>query len=141
MNSKILLRMAAVLMLLHSVGHTSMSLMWRDSYVPKEVVQKMQDVQFRTMYKADITMADFFTGASCFGIILVLFIAVLLWILSGMKDKSAVRLLWIVEIAIILHAVVELIYYFPVALIFCVPSAILVFIAILGVKKLATQQA
>ena len=142
MSAKLLLRIAAVFMLTHSVGHILMSFSWQKGYVPTEVVQKMQEVKFRNMYNADITMADLYTGASCFGIILVLLIGSLLWILSDRNniDIFAVRVLWIVEIAIILHVLVELIYYFPIALIFCIPSAIFVLIAIFRINKLKTQQ-
>jgi hypothetical protein len=142
MSAKVLLRIAAIFMLTHSVGHILMCLSWQKGNVPTEVVQKMQEIKFRNMYNANITMANLYTGASCFGIILVLLIGALLWILSGRKsmDIFAVRVLWTVEIAIILHVLVELIYYFPIALIFCIPSAIFVLIAIIRINKLKTQQ-
>ena len=132
--SKVLLRIASVLMLLHSVGHISGLITWQKS-IPPDVVQKMQEVHYRFMYKDGLTMADFYTGASVFGVILIVFIAVLLWMLSDSKDKLAVRLLWTIAIVIGLHAAVELIYFFPIALIFCVISAVLVLIAIFQIKK------
>jgi hypothetical protein len=143
MSAKLLLKIAAVFMLTHSASHILLCFSWQKSYVPTEVVQKMQEIKFHNMmFNADLTMADLYTGASCFGIILVLLIGSLLWILSDRYSMNifAVKVLWIVEIAIILHVLVELIYYFPIALIFCIPSAIFVLIAIIRINKLKTQQ-
>jgi uncharacterized membrane protein len=138
MSSKIFLRIAAIVMLLHCVGHTIGVATWQnpDGEIPIEVVQKMQDVQFNFMGKDGSTMAEFYTGFGYCGTILMLFIAVLLWIFSGRKDKSVTKELWVTGLAIVLLAVIEIIYFFPFAVAFCVISAVLVFISIFFINKM-----
>ena len=86
-------------MLTHSVSHILLCFSWQNGYVPTEVVQKMQEIKFHNMmFNTDLTMADLYTGVSCFGIILVLLIGSLLWILSDRNSINifSVKVLWIV---------------------------------------------
>jgi len=137
MSSKILLRIAAAVMLLHSVGHTFGVMTWQDpnGEIPTEVVQKMQDVQFSFMGKDGSTMAEFYSGFGYCGTILTVFIAALLWIFSGWKDKSVTKTLWVTGLATVMLAVVEMIYFFPMAVALCLLTAILIFISIFLIKK------
>jgi heme A synthase len=95
----------------------------------------MQTIQFSFMGKDGCTMADFYSGASFCGTLFLLLVAVFLWMLSGRKDKQAVQLLWIVVTAIALLGVIEIVYFFPFAVSFCVFVATLVLTAILKLKK------
>ena len=119
-------------MLLHSFGHTFGLLTWQDPNgdIPIEVVQKMQNVKFSFMGKDGSTMADFYSGASYCGTLLLLLIAAILWTLSDRKDQLVVKQLWIIASAIVLLGIVEAIYFFPFAVSFCVISATLIFIAL-----------
>jgi heme A synthase len=132
MSSKNLLRIAAVVILLHSFGHTAGLLTWQaaNGDVPSEVVQKMQEVQFSFMFKNGCTMADFYSGAACCGTLFLLLVAVMLWTLSGRKDTLTINLLWIIAMAIVLLGVIEIVYFFPFAVSFCIIAAALVFMAI-----------
>ena len=132
MSTKILIRIAAAIMLLHSFGHTFGLLTWQDPNgdIPYDVVQKMQTVQFSFMGKDGSTMADFYSGASYCGTLLLLLIAVLLWTLSDRNDKSAIKQLWIISTAIVFLGIIELIYFFPFAVSFCVVAAVLLFFSL-----------
>jgi len=138
MKPKILLRIAALIMLFHCVGHTVGVLTWQrpNGSIPSEVVQKMQEVQFGFMGKDGSTMANFYSGFGYSATIMLLFIVALLWLLSGMSDKSAAKILWIVAIAIILLSADEMIFFFPMAVTFSLVSAVLVVISIFKINKM-----
>jgi hypothetical protein len=137
MSSKLLLRIAAVVILLHSFGHTAGLLTWQatNGDVPSEVVQKMQEIQFSFMFKNGCTMADFYSGASWCGVLFLLLVAIMLWTLSNRDDKLTVKLLWFIATAIALLGVIEIVYFFPFAVSFCAIAATLVFISIFKLKK------
>ena len=141
MKSKLLLRIAAIIMLLHGAFHTMGVATWQQpgGDIPSQVVQTMQDIQFNFMGKDASTMAEFYSGFGYCGTIFLLFIAALLWIVSGWKDRSVTKILWITGFAIVLLAVDEIIYFFPMAVAFCLVSAALVFISIRLKSKEAKQ--
>ena len=140
MNAKLLLRIAAVVMLFHGVGHTVGVATWEspdgDVYrqIP-QVVSAMQDTEFSFMGKDGATMAGFYSGFGYCGTIFLVFVALLLWILAGWKDKSVTPILWITGLAIVALAVLEIIYFFPMAVAFCLISAALVFTSIILINK------
>jgi hypothetical protein len=137
MNAKILLRIAAVIMLLHGAGHTMGVATWQDpnGNIPYEVVQRMRDMQFSFMGKSGATMAAFYSGFGYCTTILLLLIAALLWIFSDWRDKSVTKILWVICAAIVSLAVVELIYFFPMAVAFCLSSAALILTSIVLINK------
>lgn len=136
MKAKLLLRIAAIIMLLHGIGHTIGVATWKSKGdVPVQVVQVMQDVQFTFMGKSGSTMAGFYSGFGYCGTIFLLFLAVLLWVLSAWKDKSANKILWVTAIAILTLAVDEIIYFFLMAVVFCLVSAALVLLSIWQFNK------
>lgn len=141
MKSKILLRIAAVIMLLHAAGHTVGVATWQKpgGDIPSQVVQVMQSEQFSFMGKEGSTMAGFYSGFGYCCTVFLLFIAVLLWTLSGWKDRTANKILWPTGFAILLLAAIEIVWFFPMAVAFCVVSAALVFISIFLIDKSANQ--
>ncbi|MCL2592011.1 MAG: hypothetical protein FWD82_01475 [Defluviitaleaceae bacterium] len=115
--TKILLRIAAGMMLLHGLGliigtFTQSS----SSGIPYDMV-------------------NFIRGATFSGILLVLLLAALLWVLSSIKDKSGIKLLCIVAVAMLLLGIIEIIYFFPY--IVCIIPAALTFIALFKLRKLS----
>ena len=135
-TTKLLLRIAAIIMLLHAIGHTLGIITWQmpNGKIPADLVQKMQDTHFLFQGK-DATMAAFFSGHGYAGAILLVFLFSILWVLSGWKDKKSIPILGLVCIAILLLAIDEVLYFFPMAVAFSVLSAALVFISILKIKK------
>ena len=141
MNSKLFLRIAAVVMLLHCAGHTLGIATWQDSNgkIPTEVVQIMQYVQFSFMGKNGSTMAEFYSGFGYIGTVFMLFIVILLWQLSCWKDKSVVPILGITATAIALLTIIEIVYFFPMAVVFCFTTSLFVFLAISKINKMETK--
>ncbi len=137
-TSKLLLRIAAVIMFLHATGHTLGVITWqnRDNTIPVDVIQKMEDTHFSFQGK-DATLAAFFSGHGYAGTILLLLITTLLWILSDSADKNSTKTLWVLGIAIVLLGVIEMLYFFPLAVAFSFISAALVFFSINRIKKSA----
>lgn len=141
MKPKILLKIAAIIMLLHALGHTVGVATWKTKGdVPTQVIQTMQESEFNFMGKESSTMAGFYTGFGYCGTILLLFIASLLWTVSCWKDRStAIPILWLTACSILSLAVVEIIYFFPMAVAFCVISVILVFLSIWKFNKTSKE--
>jgi len=115
MNTKILLRISAVILLLHALVLT-FGVFWN-------------------YHNSDIYETDnWILGASLCGILLVLLLATLLWVLACKTDKSAIKLLWIVATATLLLGIIEIIFFFPYVM--CIVPAILAFIALFKLNKL-----
>ena len=139
MNSKLLLRIAAVLMLLHGIGHTFGVATWNDpegdiaKQVP-QVVRMMQSEELNFM-GIESTMGAFYEGFGYCGTIFLIFLAVLLWVLACWKDKSIIKILWVTCGAIVALAVLEMIYFFPMAWMFCLIAAALIVVSIFQIKK------
>jgi len=136
MNPKILLRIAAIVLFFHAIGHSMGTFAWQADFsdIPSEVVAKMYQDQFNFMGK-ETTMASLFTGNGIGGLISLLLMSVLLWAVSGWNNKQAVTVLWIIGCAIIALAVCEIIYFFPMAYAFCFVAAALVFFSIFKISK------
>ena len=139
MSSKILLRIAALLLLLHGIGYTFGVATWKDTngdiakQIP-EVVRLMQseNVNFKGI---DSTMARFYDGFGYCGTIFLFFLAILLWILACRKDKSVIKILWVTCGAIVALAMLEMIYFFPMAWMFCLISTALIVVSIFQIQK------
>ena len=120
MSSKILLRIAAGIMLFHGLvlffGAVYMLLTGKN---PTEGIPP--------------EMADFFVGASFCGHLLTFLLAALLWTLSCRQDKSAVQQLWIVATATVLLGIIEIVYFFPY--IICILPGAIAFVALFKLKK------
>jgi hypothetical protein len=136
MKTKLLLRIAAGLMVFHALGHTRAIATWQNpgSAVPAELIEKMQTIHF-SFKGNDSTMAAFYSGNGYAATILLLLIAALLWIVSDWENKAAVKLLWPAALSVILLAVIELIYFFPLAVIISLITAGLVFFSIFKLSK------
>src|SRR5258707_13078818 len=118
---KLLTRIASGIMLLHAIGHTMGIVTWQDpaGKIPADVVRKMQETHF-LFGDQDATMVRFFSGHGYAGTILLLLIVTLLWSVAGWSERSAINILWIIGIAICALAVDELVYFFPMAVLFSV---------------------
>lgn len=66
-------------------------------------------------------------------------VARLLCAISGSRDGSATKVMWATGTAIVLLAVDEIIYFFPLATAFCVVSANLVSLSIFLIRKTTDQ--
>jgi hypothetical protein len=137
-TSRLLLRIASILMFFHAVGHTLGVITWQkqNGKIPFGVVQIMQNMHFSFQGK-DSTMAAFFSGHGYAGAILLLLITSILWLLSDSNDKNSTKILRVTGFAIVLLAIDEQLYFFPMAVAFSLIAAVLVFISIRLINKAA----
>jgi hypothetical protein len=113
MKNKLLLRIAAVLLFLHAIGHSFGAFNWKKA--PNEAVGKvilgMQTVSFEFMGRTTF-LASFYEGYGMIMIFVLLFVAVLLWQLSSVSQKALIAP---VAVFLLLLAITEYIYFFPFA--------------------------
>lgn len=129
MNSKILLRIAAGLMLFHTIGHTMGALSWDQPASPAAglVIKGMQAAHFNFMGRYT-TIASFYEGYGVIMIFMLLLISVVLWLLSGETGNAlTVRLLIPLAVFLLLLAIAEFIYFFP----FAAGISLLAYVAVL----------
>lgn len=113
-RASLLLRIAAVIMLLHSIGHIVGASGWQNpnGKVPADVVQKMQNTHFN-IKGADTTMAMSFSGMSYMASIFLLLITAVLWMSSTRTGREGSGILLMIAAATACLAVVEFIFFFP----------------------------
>ncbi len=139
MKPKLLLRIASILMLLHTIGHTIGSLTWKDSPDPAvaKVVQGMINQHFEFMGRS-ATIAMFYSGYGFILICVLLFVVALLWVLSNHASnqpltKQVALLLFLFLLAL---AIIEYICFFVLPGALSLLAAISTGIALIKINKL-----
>jgi hypothetical protein len=119
---KLSLRIAAILMLLHTAGHTVGALTWKNAPNASvaAVVTGMENEHFDFMRRS-LTLASFFSGYAYSMIGVLLLVSILLWILSTEPNK---RLIAVLGIFLLFLAVIEFVYFFPFAAVFSLLAGI-----------------
>ena len=113
--AKILLKIAAIIMLLHGLW------LLVGTFTQTTSVDMPDNV------------AQFMIGATFCGILLTLLLAGLFWAFSAIKDKTETKYLLIVTTATFFLGIIEIIYFFPYVV--SIIPAILAFIALLKLRK------
>lgn len=128
MKAKVLLRIAAVLMLLHTAGHTVGALTWKDAPNARvaAVVAGMQQEHFQFMGRS-LTLGSFYEGYGFAMIGVLLLISGLLWLLSATPVRGMILLS---GLFLVFMGVIELIYFFPFAAAFSLLAGLLSLIAL-----------
>jgi hypothetical protein len=123
---KILLRIAAIIMLLHNVGHTIGHVGWKNetAEVNRRAIDAMVSNEFDFMGERS-SYARFFDGYGYAGTITLLLAMVVLWMLSGNQSVLAKQLAFVMAIFLLSWAIMELMYFFPFAAAFSFVAAIL----------------
>ncbi|CAN5406881.1 hypothetical protein BH09BAC6_BH09BAC6_12510 [soil metagenome] len=115
---KILLRIAAILMLIHSVGHTIGQSGWTKTTDPvqQEVIRQMTGPKFMFM-GVQRSMGNYFDGYGNALTISLLVFLISLWLVSGelAANPLAKKLSLFLSIALLAWAADEFIYIFPFA--------------------------
>jgi len=113
MKAKLLLRIAAAMVLLHTIGHTMGTLTWKQApnNAVAQVISGMQNNHFDFMGRSS-SLAGFYEGFGMSMILVLLFVSILLWLLSAAPVKSLVALVGVFLVGL---TVVEYIYFFPLA--------------------------
>jgi hypothetical protein len=120
MKPKRLLRIAAIFMFLHAIGHTFGALGWRKApnKAIAKVIDAMQTNHFDFMGRS-ASLANFYEGYGITMIFVLLFLSLLLWLLSSeAANPLAAKLLIPLTAFLIIMAIVEYIYFFPFAAMF-----------------------
>ena len=141
MKSKLLLRMASVVVIFHDLGHSFGMLGWRHSPDPlkQEVINQMLGHKSPFM-GADRSMADYFEGYSYAATIALLLIGVLLWMVSDAPAQNQAltkKILIAVAASLLIWGIDELIFFFPFAASFSLFAALFTILAIIKMKNVA----
>jgi len=126
MKPKILLRIAAVLMFLHTTGHTLGALSWKDApnAAIAQVVKGMLANHFNFMGRS-ASMGSFYDGYGFTMILVLLLIGIMLWVLSSQTNNNlAVRFTQLLGVFLLMMGVLEYIYFFPFAAAFSLLAGI-----------------
>ncbi|MFD2872039.1 hypothetical protein ACFS5N_06145 [Mucilaginibacter ximonensis] len=121
MKPKILLRAAAVLMLLHTIGHTFGALGWAKAPNTKvaAVISGMQNEHFDFMGRS-VTLAQFYIGYGISMILILLYFSLQLWLLAISPTRPMLLLTALLLSGL---AVCEYVYFFPFAALFTAIAA------------------
>jgi hypothetical protein len=116
MKPKMILRIASMTMLLHTIGHTIGAMSWKKDPDPaiQQVVDNMISHKF-IFLGALRSIADFYEGYGITMIVVLLLMTVLLWQLSKIctiYPGPATRLLVPVSMGLLVIALIEFKYFF-----------------------------
>ncbi|MCL5030385.1 MAG: hypothetical protein M1480_15345 [Bacteroidetes bacterium] len=134
MQSKILVRIAAFLVLLLLIGHTIGYIMW-DKPVDnqmKTVVQSMKDISAPFMGTTK-SMADYYNGNSLIIFGFHCLVIILLWISSAYINSQRsliIKILFPVFLLYLFLGVIDFLYFFPLPSVLSFLTALLILIGI-----------
>jgi hypothetical protein len=139
MKPKLLLRIAAVLILFHALGHTYGHLTWKLSpeLTKQEVIKQMTENKFPFMGTVR-SMTEYYDGFGFIVTVALLMIAVLLWVASNVTAQSvdlARKFVLTLSLALMAFGVLEVIYFFPFAAAFSFIASVLGFYSIVLLTK------
>jgi hypothetical protein len=114
--SKTLLRIAAVIILLHNIGHTIGHSGWKSA--PEEANRRAIDAmtgnEFMFMGERS-TYARFYDGYGYAGTLTLLLVMILLWMTSGVQSKISKQVSIVTGVFLVSWAIMEYLYFFPLA--------------------------
>lgn len=139
MKPKILLRIAAILIFIHSVLHTFGFSTWKQAPDPvyKTIVDGMTTHTFPFM-GAVRSLGNFYEGFGYASSIALFLITIVLWLVSGETGRSAnlaKKIIYAVGIALVAWGIDELIYFFPFAASITLTAAALTLLSGFVMKK------
>jgi hypothetical protein len=138
MKSKILLRIACLLILVHLLGHSMGHLQWDKPKDPKmkEVVDIMKGYSSEFM-GATKSMANYFEGYSLILFFVFAMTILILWSVSSFIDTHkdiAVKILYPIAITYLAFGVIEYFYFFIFAASISFLAGVFVFLGINSAK-------
>ncbi len=136
MTSKLLLRIAATMMLLHTIGHTFGALTWKNppNTAVGQVIKGMVDNHFDFMGRS-VSLAAFFDGYGLMMILVLISISTILWFLSAeAKTPFTTRLLTLLTVFLLAMGIIEFFYFFPLPAIFSSVAGVCTLFAMFRIK-------
>ncbi|HEY4195522.1 MAG TPA: hypothetical protein VGM63_08300 [Mucilaginibacter sp.] len=139
MKPKLLLRIAAILILIHGVLHTMGFSQWKQDTEPAkhEMIKLMTGPKFPFMGTSR-NMGEYYDGFGYGVSITLLLVAILLWIVSGelsTNPSMAKKVIIVLSFALLAWGIDEIIYFFPFAVSLSLISSICGFGALAGLAK------
>ena len=134
MRPKLLLRIASILMLLHTVGHTFGILSSDNPPTPEiaKVMKDMKETHFMFMGRS-VTIASFDKGYGITLIFVLLMVTVLLWLVSNDPvNRMSRKILPVLGVFLLLLSLTEYIYFFGFAASISLLAGLLVVWAFFG---------
>ncbi len=134
MKPKLLLRIAAILILVHGLLHTSGFSQWKQDPDPAkhELIKQMTGQRYPFMGTSR-NMGEYYDGFGYCGSIALFMIAILLWLVSGevlTNSTLAKKVIVVISVALVAWAIDEWIYFFPFAVSLTLFAAICCFVSI-----------
>jgi hypothetical protein len=137
MKTSLLLRLSAILLFLHDVGHTFGALNWKHATdtTMAGIIAAMQNNHFMFMGRS-ASLAAFYDGYGISMIFMLLLLSVLLWMLAGDSGNAVTKKLLLPLTGFLgILAVLEYIYFFPFAALFTALAGVFAFFAILRLRQ------
>jgi hypothetical protein len=139
MKAKILLRMAAALILIHLMGHSLGHSAWDKPEDPKmkEVVASMKGYSTEFMGTTK-SMADYYNGYSLIIFGLYGMTILILWFTSGFINEQrtiAAKILWPIGITYVAFGIIEYIAFFPFAAAMSLFAGLLILVSVTLTKN------
>lgn len=137
MKPKLLLRIAAGLMLMHTVGHTFGALTWKDApnAAIGRVIIAMETEHFEFMGRS-VTIASFYEGYGFSMIGILLLITILLWLLSNdTGNMSSAKYLTVFTVFLLFFGIIEYFYFFTLPAAFSILAGLSVLLARINLNR------
>ena len=139
MKTKLLLRIAAGLIVFHLIGHTFGHVTWRQATEPakQEVIRQMTENKFPFM-GAVRSMGDYYEGYGWTCSIAFIFFALTLWFVAGSlteNKKLIQKILFLLSICLFVWCIDEFIFFFPFAACTTLLAAVLTFVAAIQLRN------
>src|SRR5688500_6097078 len=119
MNARILLRIAAITILIKLLGHSAGHSGWNNPEDPR-INEEMSVLKGYTgeFMGATYNMAEYYTGYSLMLVCVYLLIAYILWLLSGFVSEQVSltnRIVYPIALIFFIFGILEFLYFFPFA--------------------------
>ncbi len=138
MTSKLLIRISAILIFIHLLGHTIGHLGWDDETGPLFGVVKEMKSHSAEFMGATKSLADYYNGYSLIMFGLFGMTILMLWILSNhsaTNQKLVRQVLFPIGIAYLFFGVIEYLYFFPFAAVISILAGLSAILATLKLKQ------
>ncbi len=144
MKPKLLLRIAAILILIHAILHTTGFSQWKDDPDPAkhEVIKQMTGQKF-PLLGTTRNMGEYYDGFGYASSIALIMIAVLLWVTAGglsTNTSLAKKVIVVISVCLLAWATDELIYFFPFAASISLAASLCGFGSLVGLAKQGTSK-
>jgi len=130
MTPRILLRIASAIILIHNIPHTLGHAKWRDSpdEINRRAIDAMTTNKFQFMGR-ETSYANFYDGYGYGGTLTLLLVMVILWMISSNQSGLSKQLSLATGIFLVAWAIMEYVYFFPLAAGFTIVAAVLTLVA------------